>query len=378
MVRCARTLGPMFLPLLILAWIATVPCFANSEDVTAETTGILDDNCKTIIAGRIVPNQMIGESAVMASIKGDIAKLANSHIPVLIVGETGTGKEVVANGLYSQGDTKGPFVIVNMAAVPEPLAEGLFFGSEKGSFTGSAKQHKGHFEAASGGTIFLDEIGEMPLSMQAKLLRVLDGYGFSRVGSSEVIRPKFRLIAATNRNLAEMVRDKLFREDLYHRLQVVTIHLPPLRDRKQDIPALAQHLLDQIRLSEPGLGPAERFSEGALIKLMDQKWPGNIRELRTAVTRAYIAAAQEEIQAEEIVFFDSLRGGHEHSALVRQVDQALAGADVHAMREAIRALDRVRFQTAVTKCRSQAEAAALLGVSMTVFRRLAREYEIKI
>ena len=208
--------------------------------------------------------------------------MARTDSTVLISGESGTGKELVASSLYEHSFRQGkPFIKLNCVAIPEGLLESELFGHEKGSFTGATAQKIGKFELADGGTIFLDEIGDMPLATQAKLLRILQEKEFERVGGNQTIRVDVRFIAATNKNLTEMVRQGTFREDLYYRLNVFSIHLPPLRERKEDIPLLAAHILEQME------NPVKLSSEGLQI-LMTNSLPGNIRELQNILERAAV------------------------------------------------------------------------------------------
>jgi DNA-binding NtrC family response regulator len=211
----------------------------------------------------------------------DIAKAATT---VLIEGETGTGKEMIARAIHEASDLRnGPFVAINCAAVPETLLESELFGHEKGAFTGATGQRKGRFELANGGSLFLDEVGDVPLPMQAKLLRVLQERSFERVGGSQTISVDVRVIAATNRDLQKMAKRGTFRDDLYYRLNVVKIELPPLRERGEDIPLLARHFAQKYCL--PGTAPKE-IPPKTMEVLLSHKWPGNVRELENAVERA--------------------------------------------------------------------------------------------
>jgi two-component system, NtrC family, nitrogen regulation response regulator NtrX len=231
--------------------------------------------------------EMIGESEVMKEIHEMIDKVATTHARVLITGDNGTGKELVARQLHEKSQrSKGPFIEVNCAAIPSELIESNLFGHEKGSFTSAIKQRKGDFELASGGTLFLDEIGDMSLSAQAKVLRALQENKIMRVGGEKDIPVDVRVIAATNKNLTEEITAGRFREDLYHRLSVIIIYVPPLHERKEDIPLLANYFMEEI-CAEQGK-PMIFFSEDAFEALMQMKWTGNIRELRNVVERLTI------------------------------------------------------------------------------------------
>ena len=231
--------------------------------------------------------KMIGTSPAIERVRDMIAKVAPTEARVLITGENGTGKEVVARLLFQQSNrSDAPFVEVNCAAIPSELIESELFGHEKGSFTSAIKQRIGKFEQADSGTIFLDEIGDMSLSAQTKVLRVLQESELTRVGSDKSIKVNVRVFAATNKNIKEEIEKGSFREDLFHRLNVIPIHVPPLRERKEDIPLLVEHFASLI-CSEQGI-PVKSFSKDAVALLQQNEWTGNIRELRNVVERLII------------------------------------------------------------------------------------------
>jgi DNA-binding NtrC family response regulator len=233
--------------------------------------------------------RLIGSSGPMLDAFKMIGKVAETDTTVLISGESGTGKELVAEAIHNYSRRKDkPFVVVNCAALPETLLESELFGHEKGAFTGAAARKIGRFEMAEGGTIFLDEIGELSQNLQAKLLRVLQDHTFERVGGTETISGDFRVLAATNRDLEATVREKLFREDLFYRLNVVRITVPPLRERRADIVPLAEHFLRLY--SEKNELPSVGFSEEAILMLQTYSYPGNVRELENMVERAVLMA----------------------------------------------------------------------------------------
>ena len=251
--------------------------------------------------------RLIGESPTVEALRSIIRRVADTDLAVLILGENGTGKEVVAQLIhYLSRRRDQPFVAVNCAAIPETLAESELFGHEKGAFTDAHEARQGKFELAAGGTLFLDEIGDLSLSGQAKLLRVIEEKVLVRVGGSTPIHTDARLLAATNQNLAEMVRAKRFREDLYFRLNVVTLDLPPLRERQGDILLLAEHFLNDFcrraRRKTPELSAAARK------RLMEHPWPGNIRELRNLMERLAYLSAEDRIEAADLAFILSPRG----------------------------------------------------------------------
>jgi DNA-binding NtrC family response regulator len=227
---------------------------------------------------------MIGASPAMEEVFGVLAKIVKTQVTVLVLGESGTGKELVARALHSHGPRKRkPFLAVNCAAISPQLLESELFGHTKGSFTGAHKSRKGYAETADGGTLFLDEIGEMSFDLQAKLLRFLQDGEVRAVGGNATKKVDVRVVAATNRDLLQCVRDGRFREDLYYRLAVITVGMPPLRDRREDIPHLARFVL--ARNAEEGL-PSAEIDDAALARLSERDWPGNIRELQNELTRA--------------------------------------------------------------------------------------------
>ena len=231
--------------------------------------------------------EIVGQSPAIMRIKEMIDRVAPTEARVLITGSNGTGKELVARWLHEKSPRNSmPFVEVNCAAIPGELIESELFGHEKGAFTSAVKQHKGKFEQADGGTLFLDEIGDMSLAAQAKVLRVLQENKISRVGSDKEINVKVRVIAATNKNLTEEITKGTFREDLYHRLSVIVVHVPPLCDRREDIPLLTTYFIDVVS-QESGL-PVRKIEAAALEELSSYKWTGNIRELRNVVERLMI------------------------------------------------------------------------------------------
>ena len=244
---------------------------------------------RAALGERFKPSNIIGSSKPMQDIYELIGKIAPAKTTVLILGESGVGKELVANAIhYASAFARGPFVKFNCAALPETIVESELFGHEKGSFTGATGLRKGRFELADGGTIFLDEVGELPLSVQAKLLRVLQEKTFERVGGSKQVQVDLRIIAATNRDLAAMVTEGKFREDLYYRLNVFPITIPPLRDRGSDIIVLADHFV--ARFARESGKAVQRISTPALNMLMSYHWPGNVRELENVIERAVILA----------------------------------------------------------------------------------------
>jgi DNA-binding NtrC family response regulator len=245
---------------------------------------------------------MIAQSAAMQRVFQMIQDVAPMDSTVLIAGETGTGKELAAKAIHSNSSRQnGPFIAVNCGAIPENLMESELFGYQKGAFTSAAETKKGRLEMAHGGTLFLDEIGEISARMQVDLLRVLENRIFYRVGGTQPLEANFRVIAATNRDLAAAVQAGRFREDLYYRLNVIALEMPPLRERKEDIPLLAEHFLLRY-IHETGKG-AVKISRGAMDEMMLHEWPGNVRELRNAIERAVVICKSDRILPDELPFY---------------------------------------------------------------------------
>ena len=340
---------------------------------------------------------LIGRSAAMQEIYRTIARLTTADLTVMINGESGTGKELVARALHDYGRRRtGPFVAINMAAIPRELIESELFGHERGAFTGATNRAPGRFEQATGGTLFLDEIGDMPSEAQTRLLRVLQEGEFTSVGGRTPIRANVRIIAATHRDLRAAIRQGQFREDLFYRLNVVPIRLPPLRERVEDIPDLARHFLERAR--EGGL-PSKMLDQGAVETLQRHRWPGNVRELENLMHRLAALCPDEVVGAGTV------------AAEVREVDFApaaghLAAGEVqpeplaHAVERHIRQFlaahgdaagasdiyDRVlaeverpliRMTLAATRG-NQIKAAALLGLNRNTLRKKIRDLDIPV
>lgn len=259
------------------------------HDIHAMHAAVIEENrrLRSTLSERFDAGSLVGHSATMQALMREVAQVSNSNATVLVTGESGTGKELVAGVIHANSPRKeSPLVKINCAALPEGLVESELFGHERGAFTGASKVKMGRFEVANGGTLFLDEVGELSLFAQAKLLRVLQEKEFERVGGTKTRRIDVRLVAATNRNLEEMVAAGIFRQDLYYRLSVFPLHIPPLRERKEDIMILVTHFIDKY--SRESDRRIERISSDAASMLREYQWPGNVRELENVIERAVI------------------------------------------------------------------------------------------
>jgi len=294
------------------------------------------------------PGNIIGNCSGMRLVYEQIAQVADSQATVLVRGESGTGKELVARAIhYSSSRRNNPLVCVNCAALPENLVESELFGHEKGAFTGAIQQRKGRFEQANGGTLLLDEIGDIPLNVQVRLLRVLQEKEFERVGSEKTIKVNVRVIAATSRNLEEAVREGRFREDLYYRLNVFPIHLPPLRERRSDIILLADFFIQKY--NETYRKAVKRISTAAINMMMSYHWPGNVREFENCIERAVLTSNDDVVHG--FALPPSLQTSQEtHTALL-----PAEGADLKAL---VESYEREIIIDALKKHRGNATAAA--------------------
>ncbi len=329
---------------------------------------------------------LVGRSPAMQEVYRMIARLLRNDLSVLILGESGTGKELVAEAIHNLGHRKsGPFVAVNMAAIPADLIEAELFGHEKGAFTGAINSAVGKFEQAQGGTVFLDEIGDMPMHAQTRLLRALQSGEINRVGGKEAIKLDVRIIAATNQDFPKLIEQGKFREDLYYRINVVPIDLPPLRDRVSDIPALAKHFLT-MAVSE-GL-PQKRFSNEGLKLLQYYGWRGNVRELKNIIYRLVVTAREDELSEtaiNQILEIDqpggergkaNYRFGDQVKEIVAQLylDQSNEGS-IYA--HALERFERPLLEDILARAGgNQIKAAKLLGINRNTLRKKLTEYGI--
>ena len=342
---------------------------------------------------------LIGRSAAMQEIYRTIARLTTADLTVMINGESGTGKELIARALHDYGKRRsGPFVAINMAAIPRDLIESELFGHERGAFTGATNRSQGRFEQANGGTLFLDEIGDMPPEAQTRLLRVLQEGEFTSVGGRQPIKANVRIIAATHRDLRNAIVQGSFREDLFYRLNVVPIRLPPLRERAEDIPLLARHFLDRAR--DDGL-PAKTLDQAAIDRLRRYSWPGNVRELENLMRRLAALCPDEVIGGDVVAAellepaaaptpalsaaagtpgtADTLASAVERhiKAFLAAHDDGMGLTDVHERIIAEVERPLIRLTLAATRG-NQIKAAAMLGLNRNTLRKKIRDLEIPV
>jgi two-component system nitrogen regulation response regulator GlnG len=336
---------------------------------------------------------LVGRSPAMQEVYRVLARLMATDLTVMITGESGTGKELVARALHDFGKRKDrPFVAINMAAIPRELIESELFGHERGAFTGATSRSTGRFEQAKGGTLFLDEIGDMPSEAQTRLLRVLQEGEYTTVGGREPIHADVRIIAATHRDLGVLIEQGLFREDLFFRLNVVPLRLPPLRDRTEDIPLLAQHFFTQVQAE--GL-PAKSVDSAAMDRLAKHSWPGNVRELENLVRRLAALYTEDVISAD--IVGGELSDGHgsitpvpntDGDSLGESVERHIAqyyaahkgtlpASGVHA--RILREVERPLIVHTLTATRgNQVKAAQVLGLNRNTLRKKIRQLDIQV
>jgi len=333
---------------------------------------------------------LIGRSPAMQDIYRTLARLMATDLTVTIYGESGTGKELAARALHDYGHRRhGPFVAINMAAIPRELIESELFGHERGAFTGAAARTSGRFEQAAGGTLFLDEIGDMPLEAQTRLLRVLQEGEYNRVGGQAAMRADARIVVATHRDLRNMVRQGLFREDLFYRLNVVPIRLPPLRERAEDVAELVRHFL--IQAQAEGL-PSKSLDGPAIEVLKAYRWPGNVRELENLIRRLVALYSQDTIGAEtvraELAEAPATSGPAGHESLSGAVERHLSeyfqahrdGLPAPGLYDRVlREIERPLIDLTLAATRgNQIQAARLLGLNRNTLRKKIRDLDIQV
>lgn len=358
--------------------------FKNEKDLArlAEKLSLLRSKVKvyeeellSLRSTRFTFESIVCVSETMRSLKSEALKAAALSLPVLITGESGTGKEMFAQAIHHASPRKiYPFIRVNCSAIPANLLESEFFGYVKGAFTGASASGKpGKFELAHHGSMFLDEVGEMPLEMQPKLLRVLEEKEFERIGDSRTIRSDFRLIAATNRNIEKMLPEKQFRMDLFYRLNVIPINIPPLRERREDIMPLAHHLLNQ--LSREADLPEILIDEKAEEALKNHDWPGNVRELRNVLERTLIQLNENRISLQHLPFYLQY-GKQSHPLRKGMASPALSQLSYRDMRRKTEE-ESIRNILAMTDY-NKARAAHILGIHRTHLYKKMKKYDIPL
>jgi two-component system, NtrC family, response regulator HydG len=331
-------------------------------------TGLREENrlLKESIVNHFDRRNIIGRSPVMVKLLETVAQVSSSEATVLIAGDSGTGKEMIAGAIhYNSPRRDAPFIKINCAAITETLLESELFGHEKGAFTGAQRRKEGKFRLAHGGSIFLDEIGEMPMSMQVKLLRVLQEREITRVGGEEVIKVDVRIIAASNRDLLKDIETNRFREDLYYRLNVVEIKMPTLKERKEDIPLLAQHYLELF--SEKNHKQAKGFTPRAMDTLLKYEWPGNIRELMNVIERCVVLSTADYIDQNDLPF-----GHDDEEDLPLLFSSSIIAGDVP--------LEEVEKATILNTLESvhgnKSEAARRLGITRKTLHKKLKKYGV--
>jgi two-component system, NtrC family, nitrogen regulation response regulator NtrX len=316
---------------------------------------------------RLGKHEIVWHGDAMRKVMAQVERVAVSETRVCILGETGTGKELVARTLHEKSSrASGPFITLNCAAVPAELIESELFGHEKGSFTGAAGRHTGKFEQADGGTIFLDEIGDMPLPMQAKLLRVLEEGEVERIGADKPISVDVRVLVATHRDLDKQVREGKFRQDLFHRIYVFPLVLPPLRERRDDIPMLVEHFASQV--SAVNGWKEVVFSPEAIKALQEHSWPGNVRELRNVVERLMLLASEDEVDLETV-----------HLALPRTFKENSASSDSGSLADQVQNFEREVILAELKRCNYHVtNAAKALGLERSHLYKKAEQLGIDV
>jgi len=327
-----------------------------------------------------LPDTLVGRSAAMVEVYKEVGRVARTEMTVLLMGESGTGKELVARAVHANSArAKGPFITVNMAAIPKDLIESELYGHEKGSFTGAVERRPGKFELASGGTLFLDEIGEMPIELQAKLLRVLQEREVDRVGGNRPMPVDVRIVAATNADLSRTVEEGRFRRDLYYRLAVVPIRLPPLREREGDVILLARHFI--ARYGEQLKGRTTTLSKDAEPLLMAHPWPGNVRELQNVIQRVLLKLNGTRITANDLIGLLPA-AAHAERGLSGLVESILDGPEPSDSKgryqAALAAMEQPLIAAALVRTKgNQLRAAELLGMNRNTLRERMRALGMK-
>jgi two-component system, NtrC family, nitrogen regulation response regulator GlnG len=363
--------------------LSATPSEAPDTSLDAESSGSIEDRIDPNAEPRryrevALPETLIGRSSAMVEVYKEIGRVARTEMTVLLMGESGTGKELVARAIHANSvRSRGPFVTVNMAAIPRDLIESELYGHERGSFTGAVDRRPGKFELASGGTLFLDEIGEMPIELQAKLLRVLQEREIDRVGGTRPLPVDVRIVAATNADLARSVEEGRFRRDLYYRLAVVPIRLPPLREREGDVILLARHFM--AKYGEQLKGRPLALAKDAEPILLGHSWPGNVRELQNVIQRALLKLAGPRIGAKDLVGLLPVAAASERglAGLIEGIlDQPPAEGGRY--QAALASIEAPLISAALARTNgNQLRAAELLGMNRNTLRERMRALGMK-
>jgi PAS domain S-box-containing protein len=355
------------LGLVLFDSASTASKLAEQVSIMESKLDLYENELLSLRSTRYTIESIVGVSPTITALKRHVLKAAATTLPVIITGESGTGKELLAQAIHHASSRRTfPFVRVNCAAIPKDLFESELFGYEKGAFTGARQKGKpGKFELAHRGSMFLDEIGDLPLEMQPKLLRVLEEKEFERIGGNIIIKADFRLLAATNHDLEQMLEDKVFREDLFYRLNVVALPIPPLRERKEDILPIARHLLERIT-QDAGMPMAELNPDAERV-FLDYEWPGNVREMSNALERAVFFAESETIRAADLPPFLYHRGNPMVPSGKKPLKFVQDEAEIDAIRNALKA-------TGYNKAR----AADRLGIHRSLLYKKMKKYHLPL
>ncbi len=365
--------------------LAEVAALAAKSLATRDLQREVQDLRREVGRGRSPDNEvLVGRSSAMLEIFKTMGKVAQRNVSVLITGESGTGKELVAHAIHQASPRAAePFVAVNSAAIPRELLESELFGHERGAFTGAVQSRLGRFREANGGTIFLDEIGDMAPELQAKLLRVVQSGEVTSVGGSAPELVDVRILAATHRDLDEQVRAGSFREDLLYRLRVVPIHIPPLRERGDDITLLAEHFIS--RYAGELVGEPRYFAESTLAGLTQHDWPGNVRELENAIKRALVLSSGEVLSPDDFDFLsrgaeDLIEGASFQDLLLEEINEALEHPETEDLyRSMLERVERPLLETVLARTQgNQIRAAAILGINRNTLRKKIHDLAVDL
>ena len=355
------------LGLVLFDSASTASNLAEQVSIMESKLNLYENELLSLRSTRYTVDSIVGVSEVITSLKRHVIKAAATTLPVIITGESGTGKELLAQAIHHASSRRPfPFVRVNCAAIPRDLFESELFGYEKGAFTGARRRGKpGKFELAHHGSMFLDEIGDLPLEMQPKLLRVLEEKEFERIGGNNIMKADFRLLAATNHDLEQMLKDRVFREDLFYRLNVVALPIPPLRERKEDILPIARHLLDQIS-QDAGIPELELSPEAEQV-FLEYNWPGNVREISNILERAVFFVENDTIRATDLPPYLYRSAKHSAPSAEKPLKYVQDEAEIDAIRNALKATGY-----------NKAQAATRLGIHRSLLYKKMKKYNLPL